>query len=215
MSLLARLRGPGRPIDERRWIVLDVETTGLNTRQDALLAIAAVALRFEVGAAPTLALADSFEAVLHHHSGNTDKANILLHGIGVGAQRVGAAPPDVLADFERWVGASPLVAYHAAFDRAMIGRAMAAACGRELANVWLDLAPVASALHRAVGADGLDDWLAHFAIPCLARHEAAADTLATAELLLRLWPAARAQGCDSFAGLRTLERQQRWLGGGG
>ena len=178
MSLLARLRGPGRPIDERRWIVLDVETTGLNTRQDALLAIAAVALRFEVGAAPTL------------------------------------APADVLADFERWVCASPLVAYHAAFDRAMLGRAMAAACGRELANVWLDLAPVASALHHAVGADGLDGWLAHFAIPCLARHEAAADTLATAELLLRLWPAARAQGCDSFAGLRTLERQQRWLGGG-
>jgi hypothetical protein len=43
------------------------------------------------------------------------------------------------------------------------------------------------------------------------RHQAAADTLATAELLLRLWPMARAQRCDSFEGLAALIKHQRWL----
>jgi DNA polymerase-3 subunit epsilon len=88
---------------------------------------------------------------------------------------------------------------------------MQQACGRRLANPWLDLAPVAGGLHPAVGGRALDDWLAHFGIECAVRHQAAADTLATAELLLRLWPAARAKRCDSFEGLDALARHQRWL----
>jgi len=217
LNLLSRLFAATArtPIDLRRWVVLDVETTGLDMNQDDLLAIAAVALRFDAGDDPTprIDLADSFEAVLHHDSASTDKDNILLHGIGVGAQRAGAPPAEVLAAFERWVGHSPLLAYHAAFDRVMIGRAMKRHCARALANPWLDLAPVSSGLFPDVGAHALDEWLDHFGITCAVRHQAAADTLATAELALRLWPAARAQGCASLAGLRRLAEQGRWLAG--
>ncbi len=70
---------------------------------------------------------------------------------------------------------------------------------------------MARALQPDVGARALDDWLDHFGIDCAVRHQAAADTLATAELLLRLWPAARAAHCASFNGLSELARQQRWL----
>jgi len=217
LNLLSRLFAATArtPIDLRRWVVLDVETTGLDMNQDALLAIAAIALRFDAGDDPTprIDLADSFEAVLHHDSASTDKDNILLHGIGVGAQRAGAPPAEVLGAFERWAGHSPLVAYHAAFDRVMIGRAMRRHCAHGLANPWLDLAPVAAALFADVDAHALDDWLDHFGITCAVRHQAAADTLATAELALRLWPAARSQGCASFAGLRRLAEQGRWLAG--
>jgi DNA polymerase-3 subunit epsilon len=199
------------PIDLRRWIVLDVETTGLDTRHDELLAIAAVAVVFEASGAPRIALDDSFEAVLRHDSASADKDNILLHGIGVGAQRAGAPPREALADFERWAGASPLLAYHAAFDQAMLGRAARQHLGRPLPNAWLDLAPVASGLCPDGGERALDDWLERFGIPCAVRHQAAADTLATAELLLRLWPMARAQRCDSFEGLAALTKHQRWL----
>jgi DNA polymerase-3 subunit epsilon len=197
--------------DTTRWVVLDVETTGLDMRHDHLLAVAAIALRFGADGVPRIELADSFEAVLQHQSASTDKDNILLHGIGVGAQRAGAPPQEVLQAFEQWVGGSPLIAFHAAFDQTMIGRAIQQACGRRLANPWLDLAPVATGLYPQVGGRALDDWLAHFGIECAVRHQAAADTLATAELLLRLWPAARAKGCDSFEGLVALARHQRWL----
>jgi DNA polymerase III subunit epsilon len=213
VSLLSRWFGADAAvvIDERRWVVLDVETTGLDTHHDVLLAIAAVAVIFDHGATPSIALQDSFEAVLRHHGASTDKDNILVHGIGVGAQRAGAPARDVLGAFERWAGRSPLLAFHAAFDRTMIERTMKVEGHRTLNNGWLDLAPVAAALHPGLGALALDDWLDHFGIACAVRHQAAADTLATAELLLRLWPAARRQHCASFAGLSALARQQRWL----
>ena len=76
---------------------------------------------------------------------------------------------------------------------------------------WLDLEPVADALYPEVGGRALDDWLTHFGIECAVRHQAAADTLATAELLLRLWPAARDQRCTSFTALMRLAQQRRWL----
>ena len=45
------------------------------------------------------------------------------------------------------------------------------------------------------------------------RHQATADTLATAELLLRLWPAASKKRCATFAALSELDKHQRWLRG--
>jgi DNA polymerase III subunit epsilon len=213
VSLLARWFGadPAPAIDERRWIVLDVETTGLDIHHDVLLAIAAVAVTFDDAGTPRIALSDSFEAVLHHASASTDKDNILIHGIGVGAQRAGPPPREVLAAFERWIGRSPLLAFHAHFDRTMIERAMKMALHRVPNNSWLDLEPVAATLHPGLGARALDDWLDHFGIACAVRHQAAADTLATAELLLRLWPAARRQHCATWSGLCALAQQQRWL----
>ena len=85
----------------RRWVVVDVETTGLDVQHDQLLAVAAVGLQIDSTAAPRIALADSFEAVVHHDAVLADKGNILLHGIGVGAQRAGAPPAVVLGALER------------------------------------------------------------------------------------------------------------------
>ena len=45
------------------------------------------------------------------------------------------------------------------------------------------------------------------------RHQAAADTLATAELLLKLWPAAlrELRGDAGFAAVKRLADQRKWL----
>ena len=214
-GLASRLRSLlGAPARTRplRWAVLDVEASGLDPRRDRLLAIAAVGLRVDDPVAPAIDLADSFEVVLRQPEVATDKVNILVHGIGVGAQREGLDPRLALEAFAAWLGDSPLVAYHSAFDETLIQRAMQAVLGRRLANPWLDLAPVAAIVHPDVKARALDDWLAHFAIPCAVRHQAASDTLATAELLLRLWPAIRQQCAETgFDDLMRLAAQQRWL----
>jgi DNA polymerase-3 subunit epsilon len=44
-------------------------------------------------------------------------------------------------------------------------------------------------------------------------HQAAADTLATAELILKIWPAALRElgGNVSFAAARQLAAQRKWL----
>jgi DNA polymerase III subunit epsilon len=212
---LRRWLTPAPATDERRWVVLDVESSGLDTTRDRLLAIAAIALhRTALDAAPRIALGDSFEVVLRQDDQalTADKSNILLHGIGVGAQRQGVAPHKALAEFEQFVGTSPLIAFHAAFDRAMIDRACRAHLGRRITRPWLDLEPVAAVLYPKLRARALDEWMAHFGIGCAVRHQAAADTLATAELLLKLWPAIHQQvRAPGFATLLALASQRRWM----
>ncbi len=202
-------RGP--TVDAQRWVVVDVESSGLDTRRDRLLAIAAVALRPGPDG-PRIRVGDSFEQVLRQDGAPIDRANILLHGIGAGEQAAGAPPAEALAAFERWRGHAPLIAFHSAFDEAMLGRAMRAALGRPLDAAWLDLAALAPVVAPGVAARSLDEWLDHAGIACVQRHQAAADTHATARLLLWLWPAVRAQGAGSdFAALQGLARQARWL----
>lgn len=215
MSLLERWFGGAPEVDEARWVVVDVETTGLDVARDRLLAIAAVAVR--VAPAPAIALHDSFEVVLRQDATGDaaaiDRDNILLHGIGVGEQRAGVDPATALAGFERYVGRSPLLGFHAEFDRAMIARASRAVLGRMARNPWLDLEPVAAVVRRDVRARSLDEWMARFGITCLRRHQAAADVLATAELLLALWPAVRREcgPAPRFADLRKLADSRRWV----
>jgi DNA polymerase-3 subunit epsilon len=52
--------------------------------------------------------------------------------------------------------------------------------------------------------------MAHFGIVCAARHQASADALATAELMLRLWPRLVAEG-GGWSDLVRLAAQRRWL----
>lgn len=217
-ALWQRLRGLGAPDEPGagaaapRWIVLDVESSGLDAQRDRLLAIAAVAVRCRASRL-VLDLADSFEVVLRQPEAPTrpDKANILLHGIGVAAQREGVEPALALQGFEAWAAAAPLIGYHVAFDRVLIERAMRRVLGHAPAGPWLDLAELAPVLHSGVKAKALDEWLAHFGIRVAVRHQAAADALATAELLQRLWPRAQAEGAADFAALARLAAQRRWL----
>jgi DNA polymerase-3 subunit epsilon len=203
-----------------RWVVLDVESTGLHVRRDHLLAVAAVALRLEGPGPDRIVVGDSFDVVLQHDTGSLepDRPNILLHGIGLGRQRAGMPRREALQAFERWAADAPLIAFHAAFDRAMIDRARGEIGLPPTANPWLDLEPLAGVLRPDIRARSLDEWMAALRIHCVHRHQAAADTLATAELLLRLLPRLRQElrlpaGVPRFATVQRLADQRRWVPG--
>ncbi len=209
--------GPA-PGDDGRWVVLDVETSGLDTRHDRLLAIAAFGVQV-AGRRLLLQPADSFELVLKQAPADLpnqpDRDNILLHGIGLGAQRDGMEPQAALARFAEFVGTAPLVAFHAAFDRAVIERACRLVQRPAPPGPWLDLEPLAAVLMPQLRARSLDEWMAALAVPCAARHEAAADAWATAELLQRLWPALVQELGEAprFAQAARLAARRRWLAG--
>lgn len=207
----------------RRWIVLDVESTGLDARRDRLLAIAAIGLHVE-GGRPVVALSDSFDAVLRHDAAAAarggsaregrapvDKGNILVHGIGVAAMRAGHDPADALRRFAAWAGDAPRLGFHVAFDRTMIERAEREHLGRASPAYWLDIEPLAALACPGVKARALDEWLAHFRIPCLRRHQAIADVLATSELLLRLWPQLARDGATDATSLARLAAARHWV----
>lgn len=210
MSWLDGLRRRVAPVNETRWVMLDVETSGLDPRRDQLLAIAAIALQVD-WPARRLAIVpgDSFEVVLRQDVASTHD-NILLHGIGAQRQRDGAEPALALRAFADFVGHSPLLAFHAAFDQTLIGRFARAHLGAELPNPWVDIEHLCAITHESVRARSLDEWMAHFGIHCAVRHQAAADTLAECELLLRVWPRVATQ-CTDWAGVQRLAAQQRWI----
>jgi len=192
-----------------RWVVIDTETSGLDPDRDRLIAIGGVAVD-EHGALP----GDSFEVVLQSDAGSSE-ANIMLHGIGRGAQASGVPAAQALAAFRHWAGEAPRVGFHVDFDRIVLERAFAKAGIDDEPRPWLDLAPLAAALEpraKRYGAHSLDDWLAAFGIECSVRHNAAADAFATAELLLRLKSMASRQGARGFDALATVARQNKWLG---
>jgi DNA polymerase-3 subunit epsilon len=200
----------GKQPEARRWIVLDVETSGLNPHSDRLLAIAAVALDvspdFERIA---IVIGDSYEAVLKQDLPSS-KDNILIHRIGAQAQADGRSPIEVLEEFRSWLGDCPLLAFHSAFDEAMLSRAYALAGLKPLQNEWLDIEPLAKITGVNPSLRALDDWLGYFGIECAVRHQAAADTFATAELLMRLWPYLKREA-SSWASLRSIARQANWI----
>ena len=188
---------------QTRFVVVDVETTGLNLITDTLISIGAVAV-----VNGRIALADSFSVVLQQRE-TSRKENILIHGISGSAQREGVPSADALLAFLEYLGKSPLVAFHVAFDETMIKRALRQYLDIPFKRPWLDLAYVLPALWPALARNhrALDDWASHFAIRNDDRHNALADALATAELLLvAIAQARRAHETRNYDGLRKLER---------
>jgi DNA polymerase-3 subunit epsilon len=189
--------------DHTRFVVVDVETTGLNLMADTLISIGAVAV-----VNGRIALADSFSVVVQQRE-SSRKENILIHGISGSEQREGVLPADALLAFLEYLGKSPLVAFHVDFDETMIKRALRQYLGVSFKRSWLDLAYVLPALypelllkHRA-----LDDWASHFDIHNDDRHNALADALTTAQLLLVAIERARlTHETKNYDGLRKLER---------
>jgi DNA polymerase-3 subunit epsilon len=206
------LLGTGEPPEARlariaaqRWVVLDVETGGLDVERDPLLSIGAVAVRDG-----RIDVDDSFEMLVRPPA-PSERANVLIHGIGHGAQRDGVEPAAAYSAFLAWAGDAPLVAFHAAFDRGFLVRAVRGALGVRLEARWLDLAALAPALNPGLRAKALDEWLEHFRLSVDQRHHASADAFVTAMLFLRLLaqvPADR-RGVES---LQRLARAERWAG---
>ena len=196
-----------QPFNASRYVIVDVETSGLNTARDHLIAIGAVAVT-----RGRIQLSDSLEIVLQQTEAS-EKDNILIHGIGGTVQREGTPPVDALLTFLEYLGKDPLIAFHVAFDQAMINRAFKQFLGLRFDHSWADLAYVAPALHPRIARStrALDDWMALFGISNYARHNALADALATAELLLALRHTLETRNMTTFRDLKSLEwdwRQQ-------
>lgn len=203
----AREHDARRPAAAGRWVVVDVESSGLDAGRDALIAVGALAV---VDGA--IDLADSFEVVLRQPMPSSVE-NIEVHGIGGTEQTEGEPPDAALAAFLAFVGKDPLVAFHAPFDSIMLKRAIDQHLGIAFQRPWLDLADVAPLAwpKYASRLEGLDAWLEQFAIPVAFRHRAIADCLATAQLLLLVLGQAPVIGAPTAGRLLGISGKGRWL----
>ncbi|VVP05433.1 DNA polymerase III PolC-type [Pseudomonas fluorescens] len=189
---------------EQRWVVLDLETTGLNLNKDRVLSIGAVVI--EDGA---IDFSQQFERTLQCSELKLGPS-VLIHGLGPSAIAAGSDPAQGLLDFMEFVGDSPVLAFHAPFDQHMLGRALKDHLGYKLQHLFLDVADIAPLLcpQAPIREAGLDEWIDWFKLEVFERHNASADALATAELALILFSRARQQQIHSP--LELLQRVRQW-----
>jgi len=190
---------------KQRWVVFDLETSGLNMSRDQVLSIGAVVI--EDGA---IDLSQQFERTLLRIDHKLSPA-VLIHGLGPSAIAAGSEPVQALLDFMEFVGNSPLLAFHAPFDQHMLGRALKESLDYRLEHRFFDVAEIAPMLFPQANLRqaGLDDWTAFFGLQAEERHNASADALVTAELAMMLFSHARRQQIDSPAQLDQSLSQWR------
>ena len=189
---------------EQRWVVLDLETTGLNMSKDRVLSIGAVVI--EDGA---IDFRQQFERTLQCRELKLSPS-VLIHGLGPSAIAAGSDPAEALLELLEFIGDSPVLAFHAPFDQHMLGRAVKEHLGHKLQHVFLDVADIAPFLspQAQIREAGLDEWIEWFRLEVFERHNASADALATAELALILFSRARAQ--QIYSPLQLQQRLSQW-----
>jgi DNA polymerase-3 subunit epsilon len=195
----------GAALDTLRFIGVDTETSGLDPKRDRLISIGACAID-----AGGVHIGETFSALLHQEQPSTAE-NVLIHGIGHGAQAAGEAPAEALAGYLRFARRDTLVGYHTLFDLRMLQRAVRSALGIAYRPTCLDLALLLPALDAKEAGWELDRWLALYGLRAFARHHALADAVASGELFLMALQKARARGLHCLGDLVRLQKQQLHL----
>jgi DNA polymerase-3 subunit epsilon len=189
---------PKIPGDQRlsgcRMIVLDLETTGLNQAKDEVIAIGAVAISNNA-----IDLSDQFDLVLRRPELDISQT-VLIHGIGPEALTRGHETEDALLYLLEWMDGDPVLAYHSAFDQGFLEKALRKTLGYTKSHTWFDVADLMPLLFPQAkpAGHGLDNWADCFGLEVSARHHAAADALATAELTLIAMNQAEKQGAKTL-----------------
>jgi DNA polymerase III epsilon subunit family exonuclease len=199
---LAAPAGSDLPLDAARFVVVDLETTGLRPARAAICEIGAVRLDGFLPAGTFETLVDPRLPLPRAVSSLTGLADRDLRG----APRVEAAVQQFLA----FAGDSVLVAHNARFDLAFLDREVERLTGRRIAAPVVDTVGLARRLLAGrisrVGLASLAHFFGTSVRPC---HRALPDARATAEVLVALLGLAQEHGAQSVADLVVLAAPRR------
>ncbi|MCS6877386.1 MAG: exonuclease domain-containing protein [Geminicoccaceae bacterium] len=180
-----------QPLRQASYVVFDCETTGLDVEQDDLLQLAAV--RVVNG---RVIYGEVFDCLVDPGR-SIPEDSIRFHGI-TPDMIVGKPPPEVVvARFARFAQGAVLVAHNAAFDLSFLHKYERRA-GVRFEQPVLDTLLIAAFLEDHRGDHSLDGVAARLGIPIRGRHTALGDSLATAEILVRLLSMLEARGIKTL-----------------
>jgi DNA polymerase III subunit epsilon len=176
--------GPGTEWRAAEYLAIDLETTGLDQRKDAILSVGHVTLR---GGRIELASADHRVVRI---VGDVPAASAVIHQITDDEAALGEDLPVVLADVLRVLAGKVLIAHYARVETGFIGRACRQVYGAGFAVPVVDTQALAQRQfeRRQIAYKGTDLRLhalgERYNLPRYAAHNALYDALAAAELFL-------------------------------
>lgn len=166
-------------------VVIDTETTGLDTRSAELVSIAAVRVRGD-----RILTSDSLDLRLARPASLTGDS-IRIHGLRGVDLANGESVEAALARLLDFVGNRPLVGWHLDFDLAILNRELRPRFGFELPNATVDVAQLwrRRLRRRHPEIDGqprFERVAERLGVPVMGRHTALGDAVTTALMFLRL-----------------------------
>jgi len=179
-----------QPVGSLRYVVFDLETTGLRPTLDRVLS--AAAFRIAEG---RIRLGDVFSSLVNP-SRSIPTAAIKIHGILPSMVQDAPLAAEVYNEFVRYLGTDILVGYHVGFDLHFLNKFMKQRYGFPLQNLVLDTQSMCrkivfpphlrSYTVRYKGDPDLDAVARHFGVEIFERHSALGDALATAMIFQRI-----------------------------
>ena len=197
-------------LSEQRFVVVDIESTGLNYIKDKIISIGAVVIENQA-----INMGQQFSRTLNREHKVSE--SVLIHQIAPSEIAAGVRTEEGMLDFLEFVGDSPLLAFHADFDQNLLQREFKDIFSYNFKHPFFDLAELCPMLYPDHGMRSLkmDDWVEYFELHVLQRHNAVADALATAELMLILLQKCKSSGVNTLKNLDvSLNNWRRRQGGG-
>lgn len=204
----SRPREPDVALGALRFVAIDTETTGLDPRADALVAVAAIP--FAEGRPRLDAAVDR----LVNPRRPIPEAARAIHGIT--DDDVGAAAPAeaVLPEVLAACAARPIVAHTAWFDVTLINRAATRAGLPTLRGPVLDIGALAHAIFPSWWDLSLEGLSRLMEVEMVDRHTARGDALTAGLIFLRMIPRLEERGVRTLSGALRLQRRRPVIGGG-
>jgi len=208
--------GPPMPetrLDELAVAILDVETTGLDVRDDRLVAVALVPVRGR-----RIFRGDVIDRLVNPGVPIPARSTA-FHGLTDGMVKDAPKAAAVLPEITRALENRVVVGHQIGFDLAVLANEAARAGIEWHPPPSLDLLQLAAALEPRESDQTLDAMALRFGVPIVGRHTALGDALVTAEIYVRLLPRLAERGIETLesaedfaADARTVIRQQRAAG---
>jgi DNA polymerase-3 subunit epsilon len=194
-------------IEEVRYVVIDLELTGLDERRDSIVSLAGIKMfggRID------------FETVFYRlvkPRTELTSESIIIHEITPSEVREKPDIEKVLSDFMEFCGSDVVVGHCVSIDLSFINRELKSLTGSTMNNPVLDTSAVYAWIQKkfyqqsfpsSFKDSGLFDIAKHFGVPVTGAHNALMDAFITAQVLQRFIPMLREGGIKSIGDLLIL-----------
>ncbi|QCK15851.1 3'-5' exonuclease [Mangrovivirga cuniculi] len=180
-----------RPVPPSQFIVLDTETTGLNTGTDKILSFGGIRInRDRINVGDSLYL-----YIISDEESENKKQSAIVHGISKNEiNQYGIPEKEAAIEIINFISNYTIIAHHASFDIAMLNKLIFNNLGIKIQNKVIDTVELAlkKDFGRVHNIDynpymySLDVLLKKYSIRPYDRHNALGDSLLTARLFMKL-----------------------------